>query len=99
MPKTVTFEDPAGDEAPVELTTVEVPKDLPDHEQRIRHIPEPDPNYVDLGMLYKLAKLEHVRRTTFADTPPRLTTRRSMSIVTRLMPPAPSRHRQSGRPS
>ncbi len=69
MPDRVTFEDPAGVDEPVELTTVEVPKDVPDYEQRIRHIPEPDPYYVDLGMLYKLAKLEYVRRSSFADTP------------------------------
>jgi len=69
MPKTVTFEDPAGKEAPVELTTVELSKDQSDYEQRIRHIPEPDPYYIDLGMLYKLAKLEQVRRTSFGDTP------------------------------
>lgn len=62
MPETVIFEDPAGEGKPIELETFEVPKDLPDREQRVGKIPEPDPFYVDLGMLYRLARLERVRR-------------------------------------
>jgi len=62
MPDTVIFEDPAGEGKPIELETFEVPKDLSDREQRVAKIPEPDPFYVDLGMLYRLARLERVRR-------------------------------------
>jgi MoxR-like ATPase len=62
MPKTVIFEDPAGEGKPIELETFTVPKDTPDHAQRVAKIPEPDPFYVDLGMLYRLARLEKVRR-------------------------------------
>ena len=54
MAETVTFTDPSGDGKPVELETVEIPTDLPDHDARMEHIPDPDPFYVDLGMLYRL---------------------------------------------
>ena len=69
MPDTVMFEDPTGEGKPVELGTFEVPTDVPDHEQRAGKIPEPDPDYVDLGMLYKLASLEAVRRAGVTGTP------------------------------
>ncbi len=78
MPETVTFKDPAGVGKPIELTTVEVPKDVPDYELRMSHIPEPDPYYVDLGMLYRLAQLEAVRRAHFDDTPLHLALRGHM---------------------
>jgi MoxR-like ATPase len=59
---TVTFSDPTGEEPPIELEQFDVPTDLPDHEQRVGKIPEPDPHYVDLGMLYRFASMEQVRR-------------------------------------
>src|SRR3972149_11182254 len=69
MPDSVTFTDPAGLRKQIELTTFSVPADLPDFVQRSGKIPEPDPHYVALGMLYKLAALERVRRTRVTDTP------------------------------
>jgi MoxR-like ATPase len=62
VPETVIFEDPTGDGPPIELTRFEVPKNLPDRSQRIGKIPEPDPHYVDVGMLYRFAQVEAVRR-------------------------------------
>ena len=58
MPETIRFEDPSGRGRVVELEVFEVPADLEDHDQRIGKIPEPDPYYVDLGMLYQLALVE-----------------------------------------
>ena len=78
MPETVTFTDPFGEGKPIELETASVPKDLADHGHRVDHIPEPDPYYVDLGMLYRLASLEVVRRTAFADMPLHLALRGHM---------------------
>jgi hypothetical protein len=69
MPETVTFEDPTGEQKPVELATFALPKNTPDYEQRKARIPSPDPFYVDLGMLFRLAQLERARRDHFADTP------------------------------
>jgi MoxR-like ATPase len=69
MPETAKFTDPGGDRPPIELETFEVPKDMDDLEQRVGKIPEPDPHYVDLGMLYQLAALEQVRRMGVTDTP------------------------------
>ncbi len=69
MPDIVTFEDPTGEGKAVDLEAFEVPKDVPDYEQRASRIPDPDPYYVDLGMLYKLARMERVRRDHFEDTP------------------------------
>src|SRR3990170_3007256 len=69
MPDSMTFTDPSGLRKPIELATFAVPKDVPDFEQRVGKIPEPDPHYVDLGMLYKLAALERVRRAGVTDTP------------------------------
>ena len=42
------------------------------------HIPTPDPYYIDLGMLYRLAALEQVRRNHFDDTPLHLALRGHM---------------------
>jgi MoxR-like ATPase len=78
MAETVTFTDPSGDGKPVELETVDIPADLADHDARMEHIPEPDPYYVDLGMLYRLAQLEQVRRGHFDDTPLHLALRGHM---------------------
>ena len=63
MPDTVVFEDPAGEGKPIELETFEVSTDLEDAELRQRKVPEPDPNYVDLGMLYRFAQVEQARRS------------------------------------
>lgn len=63
MPDVAVFEDPAGAGPPIELERFEIPTDLPDHPQRSGKIPEPDPYYVDLGMLYRFAQVEAVRRT------------------------------------
>ncbi len=69
MPDTVTFEDPAGEGKPIDLESFDVPRDVPDYDQRVLRIPDPDPYYVDLGMLYRLAQIERVRRDHFEDTP------------------------------
>ena len=63
MPKKVKFEDPSGEGSPIELEKFSVDPDLEDSEFRTRKIPEPDPHYVDLGMLYRFAQLEQVRRS------------------------------------
>ncbi len=78
QPTTVTFQDPAGAGPPVELETTVVPRELPDYELRLDHIPDPDPYYVDLGMLYKLARLEQARRRHFDDSPLHLALRGHM---------------------
>lgn len=63
MSETAVFVDPTGEGSEVELEKFEVPKDLADHEMRIRKIPKPDPYYVDLGMLYRFAQIENARRS------------------------------------
>ncbi|HEU4319050.1 MAG TPA: MoxR family ATPase [Acidimicrobiia bacterium] len=63
MPETVVFEDPTGEGKPIELERFDVPADLADVELRERKIPEPDPHYVDLGMLYRFAQVEQARRS------------------------------------
>ncbi|MDJ0790981.1 MAG: AAA family ATPase [Acidimicrobiia bacterium] len=78
MATTVTFTDPTGDGPDVELPVAEIPKDLADYENRLEHIPEPDPYYVDLGMLYRLARLEEIRRLYFTDAPLHLALRGHM---------------------
>lgn len=78
MPEKVTFVDPAGEGPPIELDRITVPADVPDRDLRMEHIPEPDPYYVDLGMLYRLAQLEQVRRDHFSDTPLHLALRGHM---------------------
>ena len=69
MPESVTFTDPTGEGKPVTLEIFVVPATLEDHDQRSGKIPEPDPHYVDLGMLYRLALIEQVRRAGVTDTP------------------------------
>jgi hypothetical protein len=78
MPETVKFEDPTGEGRTIELEATELADALPDRALRIEHIPEPDPYYVDLGMLYRLAQLEEVRRSHFDDTPLHLALRGHM---------------------
>ena len=62
MPDTILFKDPTGEGKPIELEIFEVPGDSDMYEHRIAKIPEPDPHYVDLGMLYKFAQVEKVRQ-------------------------------------
>jgi len=78
MPETVTFTDPSGEGKPAELEVIDVPEDLPDYVQRLDHIPTTDPYYVDLGMLYRLARIEVIRREHFDDTPLHLALRGHM---------------------
>lgn len=62
MPETVKFEDPTGEGRTIELEKFGVPETVGDADLRLRKIPEPDPHYVDLGMLYRFAQLEEARR-------------------------------------
>ncbi len=78
MADTVTFEDPLGIGVPITLEKASIPKNLPDAEIRRDHIPEPDPYYVDLGMLYRLAALEQVRERRFTGIPLHLALRGHM---------------------
>lgn len=78
MAKTVTFEDPHGIGEPITLEKAVIPPDLPDADIRRDHIPEPDPYYVDLGMLYRLAALEQVRERRFEGIPLHLALRGHM---------------------
>jgi len=78
MAETVTFIDPNGQGPDATLPKTEIPKDLPDAETRRNHIPSEDPYYVDLGMMYKLARLEEIRRASFSDTPLHLALRGHM---------------------
>ncbi|MGH8950486.1 MAG: AAA family ATPase [Acidimicrobiia bacterium] len=61
MPDKVTFDDPSGEGPQITLEKFELPKGTEDIELRLRKIPEPDPHYVDLGMLYRFAQLEQAR--------------------------------------
>ena len=78
MAETATIEDPLGDGKPISLEVAVVPKDMKDRTARLAHIPEPDPYYVDLGMLYRLAQIEMVRRDYFSETPLHLALRGHM---------------------
>jgi hypothetical protein len=78
MAETVTFVDPTGDGPSIELPIAVIPDDLPDRESRFDHIPTEDPFYVDLGMMYKLASLEQVRRNHFTESPLHLALRGHM---------------------
>jgi MoxR-like ATPase len=78
MATTVTFEDPHGIGEPITLEKAAIPAALPDAENRCDHIPEPDPYYVDLGMLYRLAALEQVRERRFVGIPLHLALRGHM---------------------
>ena len=62
MPETAIFEDPTGEGPDIELAKFDVDDGLEDVELRLRKIPEPDPHYVDLGMLYRFAQVEQARR-------------------------------------
>jgi MoxR-like ATPase len=75
---TVTFTDPTGDGPDVTLPAVTIDKSLPDYDNRMDHIPEEDPYYVDLGMQYQLARLEEIRVAHFTDSPLHLALRGHM---------------------
>ena len=62
MPEKITFIDPTGDGPPIELEKFELDQKMEDVELRSRKIPEPDPHYVDLGMLYRFAQVEQARQ-------------------------------------
>ncbi len=78
MADTVTFKDPLGIGSAITLEKASIPKDLPDAAVRRDHIPEADPYYVDLGMLYRLAALEQVRERRFTGIPLHLALRGHM---------------------
>ncbi|CAN5790896.1 hypothetical protein BH18ACT6_BH18ACT6_01790 [soil metagenome] len=63
MPEKVSFEHPGGLGPPVTLEKFDVEKKVVDFHQRVGKIPQPDPHYVDLGMLYRFAQVEAVRRS------------------------------------
>ncbi len=70
-PKTVTFTDPSGEGKPISLRTFSVPTDgVMDYRQRVAKIPLPDPHYVDVGMLYRFAQVERIRRSKPPGTVP-----------------------------
>lgn len=63
MNRSASFAHPSGaPERQITLAPFELSADLPDHRQRLGKIPDPDPYYVDLGMLYRFAALEQVHR-------------------------------------
>ena len=78
MPEPVVFQDPSGEGKPIELDPFKMPRGLDDSAARKERIPEPDPYYVDLGMLYRMAQLEQARRAHFTDTPLHLALRGHM---------------------
>ncbi len=78
MASTVTFTDPRGEGPDVVLPIPEIDKDLPDRLNRLDHIPTQDPYYVDLGMQYRLARLEEIRVSHFSDSPLHLALRGHM---------------------
>ena len=61
MPEQALFEDPSGEGPDITLDRFQLPSNLPDLDQRRHKIPDPDPYYVDLGMLYRFAQIEKVR--------------------------------------
>lgn len=63
MPEVATFDDPTGSGPPITLDKFKVDKSVADHPQRTGKVPQPDPHYVDLGMLYRFAQVEAVRRS------------------------------------
>jgi len=78
MAEAVTFEDPAGIGKPITLERATIPQGVSDAALRRDHIPEPDPYYVDIGMLYRLAALEQTRGRRFDGIPLHLALRGHM---------------------
>ncbi|MFV1999540.1 MAG: AAA family ATPase [Acidimicrobiia bacterium] len=78
MAGTATFTDPNGIGPDVTLPFAKIGKDVPDRDLRLEHIPTVDPYYIDLGMQYKLALLETIRRDHFTDSPLHLALRGHM---------------------
>lgn len=63
MSESVTFTDPSGAGQPIVLERFALPaRGLADRSHRRGKIPSPDPHYVDVGMLYRFAAVEAVRR-------------------------------------
>lgn len=60
----MTFEDPSGEGPPITIDGFTIEKGVDDYQQRVGKIPQPDPHYVDLGMLYRFAQIEAVRRSS-----------------------------------
>ena len=63
MPETVVFEAPKAKGGRSSLRSSTCPTVSPMPSSRERKIPEPDPDYIDLGMLYRFAQIEHARRS------------------------------------
>ena len=78
MTQVATFSDPAGAGPDVVIAIPEIGDDIRDKEIRMDHIPTEDPYYVDLGMQYRLARLEEIRRKHFTDSPLHLALRGHM---------------------
>ena len=78
MTQQATFSDPAGVGPDVVIAIPEVGDDIQDKAVRLDHIPTEDPYYVDLGMQYRLARLEEIRRQHFTDSPLHLALRGHM---------------------
>ena len=67
----VTFTDPSGAGQPIVLERFALPaRGLADLSHRRGKIPSPDPHYVDVGMLYRFAAVEAVRRAEPPGTVP-----------------------------
>ena len=59
----MTFTDPSGKGPPITLAAFTMPAGgVADHDQRVAKVPAPDPYYVDVGMLYRFAQVEKIRR-------------------------------------
>ena len=78
MTEIVTFTDPNDVGPDVTLPVAEIGKEITDRKLRIEHIPTVDPYYIDLGMQYKLALLETIRRDHFTESPLHLALRGHM---------------------
>ncbi|GMQ97895.1 MAG: hypothetical protein BMS9Abin17_0398 [Acidimicrobiia bacterium] len=78
MTGTATFTDPNGIGPDVTLPFATIGKDIRDRTLRLDHIPTIDPYYIDLGMQYKLALLETIRRDHFQESPLHLALRGHM---------------------
>ena len=62
-PAAVTFADPSGEGAPITLEAFTMPAEgSAGQRQRAAKVPAPDPYYVDVGMLYRFAQVEKIRR-------------------------------------
>lgn len=70
-PAAVAFADPSGAGKPITLETFTMPAEgVADRGQRAAKVPVPDPYYVDVGMLYRFAQVEKIRREQPEGTAP-----------------------------